>query len=371
MRQVRIPAVAFTLIALVLLGGTAAAQYNKAAGQNAPVDEVERSYRDRDGTLRTETVTVAPGQDRFGNAVGNNHDLAIDGAFDGQTVAVIQLYTMDFDFSLPRAALKEKGFSVYRWANQPPSPAELEKGLAKASQLWVIASERRMLTPQHVAVIKKFFEAGHGVYIWGDNEPYYADANVLAEALFGTTMKGDLIGDQTVPVQKSATTAGLLPNHLLTTGLEHIYEGITIATIQPSPKLHPLIYGSANNLVAAYHDQDGHRAILDGGFTRLYNKWDTAGTARYVKNAAAWLANAERFGDAVLSPTLRTTVKPPAIRPAVRPDDRSTTRSAPTISVPQDSDWLPTDAIGWMLVSAMGLLLAIGVYANTRRNDLH
>jgi hypothetical protein len=350
-----------TLIALALFAGTAHAQYTKSAGKNAPMEQVERSYRDKDGITRTETVTVAPRQDRYGNAVGNNHDLAIDGAFDGQTVAVIQLYTMDFDFSLPRAALKEKGFSVYRWANQPPSPAELEKGLAKASQLWVIASERQMLTPEHVAVIKRFFDAGHGVYIWGDNEPYYADANVLAQALFGTTMEGNLMGNETVPVQASPGKTGLLPNHLLTTGLEHIYEGITIATIQPTPSLRPLIYGSAGNLVAAYHDQDGRRAILDGGFTRLYNKWDTAGTARYVKNAASWLVNAERFGDAVISPTLRAAKTAKPATPATKPAPVAAT----TIQV-TDSDWLPTNRIGWMLVSAMILLIGLGIYVNTR-----
>lgn len=360
-----IPAFLISLVALVLLGETAHAQYNKAAGKNAPMDEMSRTYRGRDGTLRTETYSVAPAQDRYGNAVGNNHDLAIDGAFEGQTVAVIQLYTMDFDFSLPRAALKEKGFSVYRWANKPPSPEELEKGLAKASQLWVISGDQAMLTPAHVAVIRKFFDAGHGVYIWGDNQPYYADANVLAQALFGTTMTGDLIGNQTVPVQKTPGASGLLPNHLLTTGLEHIYEGITIATIQPSSSLKPLIYGSANNLVAAYYDQDGRRAILDGGFTRLYNKWDTAGTARYVKNAASWLVNAERFGDAVVSAKVRTTVKPST--PVV-----ATPPAPATVEVaPAETDWLPTDQIGWILVSAMGLLLLVGIYANTRRSDLH
>jgi hypothetical protein len=87
--------------------------------------------------------------------------------------------------------------------------------------------------------------------------------------------------------------------HLLTTGLEYLYEGITIATIAPTKDLTPILYGSANNLVTAVYEKDGKRAVLDGGFTRLYNKWDTAGTGRYVKNAAAWLANAERFPDAV------------------------------------------------------------------------
>ncbi len=33
---------------------------------------------------------------------------------------------------------------------------------------------------------------------------------------------------------------------------------------------------------------------MDGGFTRLYCNWDTAGTVRYVANAATWLVNVER-----------------------------------------------------------------------------
>jgi hypothetical protein len=34
---------------------------------------------------------------------------------------------------------------------------------------------------------------------------------------------------------------------------------------------------------------------VDGGFTRLYNNWESAGTDRYIINAAAWLLNIERF----------------------------------------------------------------------------
>jgi hypothetical protein len=59
--------------------------------------------------------------------------------------------------------------------------------------------------------------------------------------------------------------------------------------------LQPLIYGSEGNLVTAVYEKNGKRAILDGGFTRLYYKWETAGTDRYVKNAAAWLVNMENL----------------------------------------------------------------------------
>ncbi|MBW2737115.1 MAG: hypothetical protein JRH20_32440, partial [Deltaproteobacteria bacterium] len=133
------------------------------------------------------------------------------------------------------------------------------------------------------------------------NQPYYADANAVAQALLGVSMRGNIRGDRVVGLSPRAHKAGVKPNHLLTTGLEHLYEGITIATINPNQQLKPLIYGSANNLVAAFYDKKGRRAILDGGFTRLFLKWDTAGTARYVKNAAAWLVNVERFNKQVVA----------------------------------------------------------------------
>jgi hypothetical protein len=327
------PSALLTVLAFLLgFGHDALAQYTKAAGKNAPMAPVAREVRGDDGVIRTQIVDEKPAADRFGNANGNSYDLAIDGAFEGQTVAVIQLYTGGgFDFHLPKAALKQKGFSVYRWSNSVPSPADLEKALAKSSQLWIISGDSKQLTAAHLAVIRKFFEAGHGLYIWGDNVPYYGDANFVAQGLFGASMEGSVQGEQTVGVQKKTGTPGLLPNHLLTTGLENIYEGHTIATIQPNKQLAPLIYGSAGNLVTAYYDHDGKRAIFDGGFTRLYLKWDTAGTARYVKNAASWLVNAERFGDAVVAiksepgaavpttsiPTIAmtTTVATPAIAP--------------------------------------------------------
>ena len=112
-------------------------------------------------------------------------------------------------------------------------------------------------------------------------------------------MSGNLPGDQTVGIQKDGKGAGVAKNHLISTGVESVYEGVTVATIESNQVLTPLIYGSAGNLIAAAYEKDGKRLIFDGGFTRLYYKWDTAGTPRYVKNAAAWLANFERFGTKV------------------------------------------------------------------------
>ncbi|MBN2891277.1 MAG: hypothetical protein JXL97_05375 [Bacteroidales bacterium] len=285
----------FTILAFSILifmfGKTNAQVYNACKAQNEVyVDVVDDATGEVSRTLAK--------QDQYGNAAGNQYDLAVDGAFEGETIVVLQFYTGEgFDFSLPQAALKEKGFSVYRWMNQPPPAEELKEALDKACELWIISSNYQTLNAQHIEVIKEFFDAGHGVYIWGDNDPYYADANYVADALFGGQMLGNYMGNQVVGLKEAKTNSGLVPQHLITTGLQYVYEGITIASIQSNQYLKPLIYNSEGNIVAAYYDNDGKRAILDGGFTRLYISWDAAGTGRYVKNAAAWLVNYERFGE--------------------------------------------------------------------------
>ncbi|MCT4580076.1 MAG: hypothetical protein N4A35_01550 [Flavobacteriales bacterium] len=291
------------LIGLFLgIASTTFAQYNSVAGKNRITENVEEEYYDKDlGEKRSRIVEKEVESDTYGNAKGNQYDLAVDGAFEGQTIAVLDFCEDGYSFDTAKGALAEKGFSVYRWSKAAPSPKELQEGLDKSCQLWIVSGRNKYLNEKHLAIIKDFFESGRGVYIWGDNDPYYVDANYIAKALIGVQMTGNTHGDQTVNLQMEEKKAGVMPNHLITTGLQNIYEGITIATLPNHKDLTPIIYGSANNLVTAVYEKDGKRLILDGGFTRLFIKWDTAGTGRYVKNAAAWLVNYERFGDDVVA----------------------------------------------------------------------
>jgi molecular chaperone DnaK len=231
--------------------------------------------------------------DRFGNAAGSQYDLAEDDAFEDCLIAVLHLYTGEgFDFRLPTAALEEKGFRIKRWT-RVPSERELAEVLEDACQLWLISDQTQHLGPGHLRVIKDFFERGMGLYLWGDNEPYFADANYVAQEVLGCRMRGNVHGDQVVQPQQRHNQSGFI-SHLITTGIEYLYEGITIATLDGSSQLEPLLYGSSGNLLIATRDDGDRRAILDGGFTRLFVKWDTAGTGRYVKNAASWLVNFEK-----------------------------------------------------------------------------
>lgn len=319
---------------LTLGASSAFAQYTPQAGKNAPVAAEAAApaadHLDKDGRARTTgTGGTAPAQiarDSFGNAQGASYDLAVDGAFDGQTILIIDLYSFvhSQDFSGPRDAAKAKGFSMVRYPNVP-APAELAKLLAKSNQFWLIAScdNKVHLTSEHHKLIKKFFDAGHGVYLWGDNDPCNADADKLATILVDARVTGDVPGDQTVKLSTGPGKPGVVRDHLLSTGVETVYEGITVATVKPTGKMTPVIYGSAGNLVAAAYEDKGKRLIVDGGFTRLSYKWNTAGTGRYIKNAAAWLANWERFGDQVLAADLvdqrqRQPQKPAPRKPAPR-----------------------------------------------------
>ena len=109
-------------------------------------------------------------------------------------------------------------------------------------------------------------------------------------------MSGNYIGKNVLGIRHGYSKSGIIENHPITTGLVNFFEGITIAHIHMNSNLEELMYSSDGNVLAAFYDKDGKRALVDGGFTRLWCNWDSAGTDRYIVNAAAWLANIERFG---------------------------------------------------------------------------
>lgn len=178
-----------------------------------------------------------------------------------------------------------------RWV-YVPDLEDFESVLQRACQLWVISSSQNLLQTSHLHYIENFFRMGKGLFLWGDNCPWFEEANVIGTKILSTSMHGNVMGDQSVGLKVDGAPSGFL-QHEITTGLSSLYEGITIATIVPQDGVKPLMYGSAGNLVTAYYDDNGCRCIFDGGCTRLYHKWDEAGQPRFVVNCAAWLANLE------------------------------------------------------------------------------
>ena len=244
-------------------------------------------------------------KDIYGNALGNQADLGRDGAFEGKKVVVVWLcpdiQPQGSSGSISKAniinSLKSKGFTVdfYECLNTVISPKELEKKLEDACQLWIISGRDKRLNNEHENIAINFFNKGRGLYLWGDNYPYFADVNGIITKLFKLSMSGNYMGDKVLGISTGDKNPGIIKGHLISTGIANFYEGITIATVGTNSCVKPLVYNSEGNVVTAFYEEDGKKCIIDGGFTRLFYKWNTAGTDRFVKNCAVWLANVERF----------------------------------------------------------------------------
>lgn len=243
-------------------------------------------------------VKSAP-KDKYGNPNGTNYDLLRDGSMKGYKILIINLCP-EWDtcgqrenYDNPIKALENKGFEViYR----DEFPSDFARMSAYLCQIWLISGNTRTITDEQIRQIKAFYNQGKGVYLWADNDPFYADVNPIIKDLFGSTMSGNYIGEQIIGVQKHIKDVGIVAGHLISTGISNFYEGVTISNVTMTQYIKPLVYSSDKKVVTAYSDVDGKRLLIDGGFTRLCVDWDSAGTDRYVVNAAGWLGNFEKFG---------------------------------------------------------------------------
>ena len=144
-------------------------------------------------------------------------------------------------------------------------------------------------------MIVNYVRSGNGLAIWADNEPFYADANLLARALTGSSFSGNLLGDQ-VMVPGPPDTVGCFVEHQLTQGVNNLYEGITICTIDPVPGITILGTSHDGQRCLGCFEREGQRVVLDTGFTKLYRELyhKSAGLGRYLSNIAFWLARGSR-----------------------------------------------------------------------------
>ncbi|MBQ6595052.1 MAG: hypothetical protein IJH78_05255 [Clostridia bacterium] len=246
--------------------------------------------------------------DKYGNPLGEKYDLAKRDSFKGFRVVILSLTYIFSAGGDPRQtldqgtkyALEEKGFEVIVTAPPDerfddrgrPNAAALAPLLREKTQLWIISDTDRRLDDAAISVIERFWRAGGSLYLWGDNDPFHADIDRIGQRLLGSTMQGTYEGDRVLGVRKPGAAGGIIPGHPISTGIAHFYEGITIAAVRTSDRVRPLVYSSDGNVVTAYAEESGGcgRVLMDGGFTRLYYKWDSAGTDRFVTNCAAWLA---------------------------------------------------------------------------------
>lgn len=264
-------------------------------------------------------LTKIPGArlDHHGNAIGDTGDLVRDGAFRGQKIVILQAYNgreWGENFDIAETAVKSllaKGFTVKHYTEQVDhygkyaliSATTLDRELQDVNQFWLISAHIQKLSDAHIEVIMRHWKSGMGMYIFGDNKPFFVDANRVLKKMIGIEMSGNVPGGKTVgPCDITDTKARGFPACHATTGITTLHEGVTLAHFEKGEVMRAgfqeLLRDHDGNLITIYRPaQNGCGALIaSGGFTQLYpSNWDGAGSARFVKNCAALLA--VRFKD--------------------------------------------------------------------------
>ena len=243
--------------------------------------------------------------DEYGNAKGADFDLAKDGAFKGYRVIILNfaiLTRKDAKMDKVSAELTKKGFEVIELRSNASLEERLKDYLGDEkkdkTQIWILSSSEPVLSNSLFGKLRAYYESGHGLYLLGDDEPSFAEANRFLKYFSSSRMEGDYPGKKLLSSTADIENPGIIKDHLVTTGIVNFFEGKTVAGIEikPGSGLKPLIRGSNGEILACYYEDQGRRMIADGGYTRLYAGWDQAGNERYFSNVAAYLANIERFG---------------------------------------------------------------------------
>ncbi|MEU8007718.1 VWA domain-containing protein [Catellatospora sp. NPDC049111] len=241
------------------------------------------------------------GFDEFGNPESRAYDLG-GGDEDRIRGERILFYTCHIpDGPVAMAELKrmmaERGLQLDMHFGPATGPSDLTAGLlAGYTQLWYLSGDRSTLSTQQVQLVADYVRRGNGLAIWADNEPFYADANLLAQALIGCRFSGNKQADR-VMVPGAERSRGHFIEHQLTQGVNNLYEGITICTIEAAPGTVALLGQSHDGqFCMGCYEHDGQRIVLDSGFTKLYpdRLHRSAGLGRYLSNIAFWLAKGSR-----------------------------------------------------------------------------
>lgn len=245
--------------------------------------------------FKGQTIIPNAKRGKDGNPEGSKYDLGKDGAFKEYVIAIYCGYNGEgCTYNHFKEALKQKGFTIVWWGPDAPPIEEFRATLKKACQLWIISALHQQLTPEHLVEIEAFFNSGRGLMLFSDNDPAFADTNFVSEKLFHVKMSGNVPGQKNLTPRTKDRPIGYI-QHLITTGLDRLYEGYTICFLPEESCLKNIMWGTDGKINIGVFEKDGKRAVLDGGFTKLWDQfWDTVGTERYIKNIAVWLANVER-----------------------------------------------------------------------------
>jgi len=134
------------------------------------------------------------------------------------------------------------------------------------------------------------------LFIFGDNDPYFAHANAVLPSIAGTILVGNTPGGRVISYGDPATAGEFDEKSLIFAGINYLFEGITICYPNSDGKLTHLARSTNDKPCISFMDstEEHGRVVVDSGFTKLYCSWTSAGQARYIINVCVYLVDVER-----------------------------------------------------------------------------
>lgn len=262
---------------------------------------------------------VAGARDIHGNA--RDASLAHAGAYAGMRITVL-IYNWENrnDFRRVQTIAENLGFEVviYDGAVSPTflpsrttynhlkflSDDTLDDVLTRSSQCWIISGTgsdiyhgRLTMTGSQRDIIIKHWKEGMGLYVLGDNDPFFVDANFLLKSMYpglDIVMSDNYRGNKNLSLNPDGKGGHIVEDYL-TTGIVNCYSGDTVAEIFNTkliPGFVPVMYESTNHLTVGYAPatETCGPVVISGAFTTFYHGLDTAGSTRFIENTIAFLS---------------------------------------------------------------------------------
>jgi hypothetical protein len=236
-----------------------------------------------------------------GNEERTEFDLGKDGAFSDFAVLVgcfcNEITQWDQNSG---KALSQKGFRVTYVTDERIFLQHLRNAANTFDVTWIVPTRSSILNPGEQAEFKtlvlNYHRTGRGLFIHGDNSPYYVQANWVLPDLVGTTLVGNTPGNRVLSYGNAKTPGEFDANHLIFAGINYLFEGITICYPEGDGKLTHLATSSDGHPCISFLEStpEHGRVLLDTGFTKLSYSWNSAGQARYVVNVTVYLVDVER-----------------------------------------------------------------------------
>merc|ERR1712187_580690 len=124
-------------------------------------------------------------------------------------------FSTEGSYEQPVKALREPGFNVIVHVSRSSTVQQMMVSLLRADVVWLVSGKlfSEASFEQFLDALETFHRRGGGIFVWGDNSPFFAHANQLLARLFpgdGVYLDGNDAGSQIM----RAHSDGVTPGHL-------------------------------------------------------------------------------------------------------------------------------------------------------------